>query len=74
MTDTCRYCTNPAEPADPDDGRPFRFMGGVCAVCLDVEFCCNVSKDTYGTKSCAALVAVQHGLGEAHARLTASTG
>lgn len=70
MADTCKYCGSadvlPPDPVEP--GQVFRFMGGICGTCCDVEFCCNVSKDKYGTKSLAHLVAEEYGMQDVLAR------
>lgn len=56
----CRYCDRPVMVVK---GQP----DTLCELHLDVEFCCNVSKDLYGTKSLALHVARDYGLDEAAA-------
>lgn len=60
-------CHGVALPPDPP-GELIRFMGGICATCCDVEFCCNVSKDLYGTKRLAHVVAAKRGMDHVLAR------
>lgn len=60
--------TNPAcENCHREAQEPY----AICGVCLDIEFCCNVSKDLWGTKSLARWVAIQEGMSEALSELDA---
>lgn len=68
----CEYCGEPAlvKPEDhylEADG--IQWATALCGTCIDVEYCCNVSKDLWGTKSLAYYIAVQEGMSDAAERL-----
>lgn len=57
----CKYCSNPRMPQPSDhwyEANGLEWCLNMCGTCIDVEYCCNVSKELWGTKRLAYQVAL----------------
>ena len=60
----CQYCHRPVQWKPDDHYYGEGWSTNLCGLHIDIEFCCNVSKDAWGTKSLARFVALDYGMSD----------